>query len=73
MTPTYCMFHRHWTDGRCLAGKRNLDRHDLTLRLAAIESILSEEEERQSRGYEGVSALEAERLYLEHLRDTVFR
>lgn len=71
MTPRFCNFHQWWTDGLCEPGKRPLDRHDLTQRMADIDNKLNDEEERRSLGFHGIAALRAERLTLDYLRDTV--
>ena len=68
MTPTYCAFHRHFTDGPCVAGKRSLNRHYLTLRIGDITAALDDDESAQSRGYLGNKALEIERSQLEMVR-----
>ena len=73
MTPTFCTADQHWTDGPCAPGKQSLGRLQLTRRLNELDTILGDGEERQSRGWVGTQALEAERVHLTYLRDRVFR
>jgi len=68
MTPTYCHFHRHWTDGECVSGKRSLNRNDLAIRISDITALLDDDEGSQSRGYYANRALRLERQFLEQLR-----
>ena len=71
MTPHFCGFHQHYTDGECKAGKRSLNRNDLAIRIADIDFMLGDGEEAQSRGYSANKALEVERVTLEALRDVL--
>jgi hypothetical protein len=72
MNPQYCPFHQRWTDGPCEAAKRSLNRHDVQLRLSAIQDILGDGETVQFLGYSATSALEVERATLQALRDMTF-
>ena len=71
MTPIYCPFHEHWTDGHCAAGKRSINRHDVTLRISDIDALLGDDESSQSRGFTANKALEVERAMLTALQDAL--
>lgn len=71
MTPKYCGFHKHWTDGDCYTGKRELTRHDVTQRLADIDFMLADNEGAASRGYYANKSLEGERAMLLAMRQAI--
>jgi len=70
--PKFCSYHQHWTNGSCAAGKRSLNRNDLTVRICDIDAMLADPETVQSNGFAHNAELRAEQVSLEYLRDAVF-
>lgn len=71
MQPTYCPYHQHFTDGNCQAGRRSLNRNDLSIRIRDIDAMLDDDESAQSRGYLANMALLAEKAQLDFLRSVL--